>query len=76
LCLLLLLQVKGLTLLLMLFLGYNNLLQACYLLVEQRVLDGDIVERAANLLQLLAALIASYLSQQSLNLEPIFARVD
>jgi hypothetical protein len=35
-----------------------------------------VVERATNLLQLLAALIASYLSQQSLNLEPIFARVD
>ena len=44
--------------------------------MEQRVLDGDVVEQAANLLQLLAVLIASYLSQQSLNLELIFARVD
>jgi hypothetical protein len=44
--------------------------------VEQRVLDRDVVERAADLLQLLAAPIASYLPQQSLNLEPILARVD
>ena len=34
------------------------------------------VERATDLLQLLAALIASYLPQQSLNFEPILARVD